>query len=131
MAKGKKKKRGGPPQTWKTVESEIAEDFGTKRNPLSGRNNIADNGTRRLGDVVGLENLLVEIKYRQSIASIIRSLETSSLAEEYHIPHWVHIERMKGNKDKYLLVVNRELFKALCQFIRLYSERDNEKKDKD
>ena len=81
--------------------------------------------------MVGLENLLVEIKYRQSIASIIRSLETSSLAEEYHIPHWVHIERMKGNKDKYLLVVNRELFKALCQFIRLYSERDNEKKDKD
>lgn len=47
---------------WKERERKIAKILGGKRNPLSGGSNVTDHGQKRVGDVVGVEDWLVEVK---------------------------------------------------------------------
>jgi len=49
-------------QRWKKTERMIAEEFGGKRNPLSGASNYTDDGKGRVGDIVGVKNWLIEVK---------------------------------------------------------------------
>lgn len=67
-----------PTKTWKSLERYAAKVLGTVRNPLSGRNNVSDNGIRRIGDVVTKEgeNWFAECKHRQRFAfhSLFKSI---------------------------------------------------------
>ena len=47
---------------WKQRERTVAKILGGRRNPLSGGSNITDQGQKRVGDVVGLDQWLVEVK---------------------------------------------------------------------
>lgn len=94
--------------------------FDSKRNPLSGRNNIDDSGNRRLGDLV-YPHAVIECKVRKSIASIARALETKELAEANGKP-WVHIERQKGDAKTYLLVCDLELMDVAMAAVRAHIE---------
>lgn len=103
------------------MESDVgARWFDSKRNPLSGRNNIDDKGNRRLGDIV-YPHAVVECKVRKSIASIGRALETKELAEANGKP-WVHIERQKGDGKTFALVCDLELMDVAMAAIRGHIE---------
>ncbi|MCX6707221.1 MAG: hypothetical protein NT001_03710, partial [Candidatus Woesearchaeota archaeon] len=68
-----------PNATWKQREREIAEMFGTSRNPLSGSNNRADDGSKRQGDIL-YSFAIIEVKLRKDNSTIKRALETKKLA---------------------------------------------------
>jgi len=112
-----------PPSTWKQIEREIADLFGGHRNPLSGSNNVADDGSKRIGDVLNVGALAIEIKYRKSISSIKRAEATRKdiKTRKHSCTNWIHIERMNGNKKTLLVACDIELFKKICKFIKLYN----------
>lgn len=47
---------------WKQRERTVAKIFGGHRNPLSGGSNVTDQGHKRVGDVVGVDQWLLEVK---------------------------------------------------------------------
>ena len=101
---------------WKNREAIIAAFFGTKRNPLSGRNNRSDDGSRRLGDIVypfpKEAPAVVEVKLRGKVASVVRAQETAALAKEYG-REWVHFESTKGDQSIWCVCLPEELVKEV------------------
>lgn len=79
---------------WKQRERDVAEWFNSKRNPLSGRNNVADDGSRRLGDVV-YNHAVIEVKRRKNNSAVTRAKATRELSGKSRKP-WVHIEFSTG-----------------------------------
>lgn len=103
-------------KSWKQWEREVASWFGGHRNPLSGRNNKDDAGNQRLGDVIGVNNLVIECKLLKAIASIKRAKETARLAKERGYG-FVHVEREKGNRKLVCLVVDIYTAKQIANFL--------------
>ena len=107
--------------TWKNEEAKVGRRwFNAPRNPLSGRNNVDDQGNRRLGDIV-YAHAVVEVKVRSSIASLARALQTKALAKTRGLP-WVHIERQKGDGQTYLLACDVSLMDVAMAAIRGHIE---------
>ncbi len=100
-------------KSWKAWEREVAKWFGGRRNPLSGMNNVSDNGSRRVGDVVGVDGLVVECKLLKSVAPIRRARTTARLARE-NGKRFVHIEREKGDRKLVCFVVDVETAKRIA-----------------
>lgn len=65
--------------SWKEKERLVAKWFGSHRNPLSGRNNIADDGSRRLGDIV-YKHAVIEVKHKKTV-NVDVGAETRKLAD--------------------------------------------------
>lgn len=106
---------------WKQWEREIAKILGTRRNPLSGSNNVDDKGAKRYGDVIH-DRLHVEVKIRANVGCI------SLMREEYKKRHgktFVGIIREKGKKDLIALVVDYKTMEKVLKFIA--SEEDGSK----
>lgn len=112
-----------PTKTWKLLEKQIGELFRGVRNPLSGRNNVSDQGKKRLGDVIVPEleekriPYLIETKLYKSIATITRAKDTQKLAKEHDITSWFHIERQNGTGDIIVFAVNKEWADKIAKFI--------------
>lgn len=104
---------------WKAAESEIAFWFDTSRNPLSGRNNRNDDGSKRLGDALYLP-AVVEVKVRKGNAIISRALETRALAESKGKP-WIHLERLLGDRSVTVLALPTPLAERVVRFLRAAS----------
>lgn len=107
--------------SWKKWEREVAGWFGGKRNPLSGRNNYDDRGNRRLGDVVGVNGLVVECKLLKRVASISRARKTRELARK-HGKRFVHVERQKGDRNLVCFVVDINTAKELAKYLKEKSD---------
>lgn len=93
----------------------MAEWFGTKRNPLSGRNNYNDAGEKRLGDIL-FEHAVIEVKRRATI-SVEMALETRRLARQYKRP-WAHYEFKTGQADVVKITVDFATGRRISQFLR-------------
>lgn len=98
---------------WKQKERLVAGWFGSVRNPLSGRNNVSDDGTRRLGDLV-YPHAVVEVKRRKANTAITRAKETRQLAAG---KPWIHVEFSTGQPEITALVMDYELAKKVCKFL--------------
>ncbi len=108
---------------WKGRESFVAERwFNTTRNPLSGRNNRNDDGSKRLGDNL-YQQALVEVKLRKKNAVIERALETRELAEANDIPY-IHLESLLGNKQVWALCVDLPLMDVAVLAVRRHIETE-------
>ena len=90
-------------KTWKALERKYAKWFDTTRNPLSGRNNRNDDGSKRLGDNL-YKPALIELKTRRRIATLDRASETRDLANAHNIP-WLHIEHSTRRRGMVALVL--------------------------
>ena len=110
-------------KSWKDWEREVASWFGGRRNPLSGRNNVSDSGEKRLGDVVGVGDLVVECKLLKAVASIRRARQTAKLAKE-NGKRFVHVEREKGDRKLVCFVVDRETAKEIVKFLSTGGRQD-------
>jgi len=89
---------------WKKKERLVAKWFGSHRNPLSGQNNIADDGSKRLGDLV-YPFSVVEVKRRKNNSSITRAKTTRDLANKHDKP-WIHLEFSTGQPNMVALVMD-------------------------
>jgi hypothetical protein len=123
-------------KSWKKTEDLFGEFFGVRRNPLSGRNNLSDDGSRRLGDLL-YQKAVIEVKQRKkgkmasalrarkireivkkfklsgisfmevgSSATLTRAIETEALAAEHGLP-FLHAEKMKNDKNIWVLVADK------------------------
>lgn len=99
---------------WQETERLVARWFNSVRNPLSGRNNVNDDGSRRLGDVVH-RWLLIEIKRHKGIALRMAD-ETRQLAKLHGRP-WLHLEFQTGRRDIVKLTCTSEMMAKICQFV--------------
>lgn len=93
----------------------MASWFGTKRNPLSGRNNYNDAGEKRLGDIL-FEHAVVEVKRRSGI-SMSMALETKRLAQQNKRP-WVHYEFRTGLADVVKISTDFATAAAISGFLK-------------
>jgi len=113
---------------WKSFEKFIGKAIGTDRIPLSGRNNIDDDGNRRIGDICmpGRWNAMAECKTRKDYPKSgiwPRIIETIEDAEKSGKKHWFHFERRKGNKQIFIIAVNKDWIVPICNFIGEELER--------
>lgn len=97
---------------WKAWEREVAEWFGTKRNPLSGGNNYNDDGEKRVGDIL-LRDVVVEVKLRSNHSVVARAMKT---AENANTKPWIHIERASGNKKIVVIALPVADAKAVVKY---------------
>jgi len=104
--------------TWKAEEREVADDWGTKRNPLSGANNTSDSGRPRPGDIImpaGF-NALVEVKYRASHAhhTLFKAAREDAKKHGIHPLHVFLYTKMKHERGR-LVTMDGDFFKQLLQ----------------
>jgi len=104
---------------WKQRERLVASWFGNVRNPLSGRNNVNDDGSKRLGDIC-YRYAVVEIKRRKTF-SLKYAKETKKLAVKYGLP-WICIEFKTGEPDIVRFSVSRKEAKYVCKALKLLWE---------
>ena len=102
--------------TWKALERFFAEWFDSKRNPLSGRNNVDDQGQTRPGDVI-YKHAIVECKLRAKNAIIERAKETKTLADQLQKP-WIHLEALKGSRNIICIALPQEDARECVRFLR-------------
>ncbi len=100
---------------WKQRERDVAEWFGTVRNPLSGRNNVADDGTRRLGDVI-LNCAVVEVKRRKACSTVTRAKATRYEANKVKKP-WAHFEFCTGQPNIVTLTLDIKTMREVSKFL--------------
>ena len=102
---------------WKAWEREVAGWINTKRNPLSGSNNVSDDGKRRLGDVIH-PSAVIECKLRKSV-SVISMMRGEYRKAKREGKTFVGVVREKGRKDIICLVLPydtaREVIRALLR----------------
>lgn len=109
---------------WKEKERLVAEWFGSHRNPLSGGNNVNDEGGKRLGDLVYKPGI-VEVKRRKNNAFIGRAKHTRMQANSVNLP-WLHIEFSTRQPDIVGMVMDYDLARDVVRFIRMIWESDKE-----
>lgn len=108
---------------WKGRETFVGQRWfnGVTRNPLSGRNNRNDDGSKRLGDIL-YQPAIVEVKLRKENAVIKRALETRQLARDNGLPY-IHLESLLGNKDVWALCLDLELMDVAMAAVRRHIEK--------
>lgn len=102
-------------ECWVVRERILAGWFKTNRNPLSGRNNVDDQGKRRLGDAA-YPYALLESKLVGKHAAISRARDTWRQAKEAGKP-FLHVEFQKGSNAVVGLFVTKELAAELCGYL--------------
>lgn len=100
--------------SWKNKERLVAGWFGTKRNPLSGRNNVGDNLERRIGDVI-YKYAVIEVKRRKSI-SMKMAKETKADGLEAGKP-WLHFEFQTGQPQIVKLTTSYQTAALICELL--------------
>lgn len=90
----------------------MAEWFGTRRNPLSGRNNYCDDGSQRLGDII-YKHAVVEVK-RRSTVSFDVAKQTRELAKRHFKP-WIVFEFRTGEPDLVKISCDHRLAEHLAK----------------
>ena len=110
-------------RSWQEKERLVAKWFNTIRNPLSGRNNVDDNGKRRLGDII-YKYALVEIKRRKE-CSFSFAKSARALANKNGLP-WVVFEFKTGEPDLVKLNVDYKTAHAICEFLSACWEATDE-----
>ena len=110
-------------RSWQEKERLVAKWFGTKRNPLSGRNNIDDKGNRRLGDII-YPYAVVEIKRRKE-CSFIFAKAVRKLANQQKLP-WIVFEFKTAEPDLVKLNLDYKTAQAVCEFLATKWENENE-----
>lgn len=97
---------------WKETERIVAGWFFSVRNPLSGRNNVADDGSRRLGDIV-YPHAVVEVKRHKTI-SMVNVPCVRDLARATGKP-WALFEFKTGYMHAVKITVDKDTAAYLCQ----------------
>lgn len=111
--------------TWQGKERLVGRWFGVNRNPLSGRNNVADDGTRRLGDIIH-PKAMVEVKCRKDVSMEV-AMSTRLLARTQFKP-WLVAEfkvARSGSAPEADLVkftMDHRTAQAVCEFLNQYWE---------
>lgn len=108
-------------RSWQDRERLVASWFGTKRNPLSGRNNIDDKGERRLGDII-YKHALIEVKRRKE-CSFSFAKEARKLAKTRNLP-WLVFEFKTAEPDLVKISMDYETAKEICEFLAAKWEND-------
>ncbi len=116
-------------KSWKQWEREVASWFGGYRNPLSGRNNRDDKGRERIGDIIGVDGLVIECKLLKAVAPIRRAKETAKLAKRYG-RGFVHVEREKGNKKLVCFVVDINTARKFAELLSKEGRIDSNEESK-
>lgn len=98
---------------WKERERLVASWFGSYRNPLSGRNNVADDGSRRLGDVIH-PIAVIEVKRRKANSTLFRAKETRELAKD---KPWVHVEFATGQPGIVAFVMDFKMADNVARYL--------------
>jgi len=102
-----------PDKTWKAWEREVASWIGSRRNPLSGKNNVSDDGRPRAGDVVS-KRLYIEVKLRKQVGAIELMRHEYKKSKKTK-KRFVGVIREKGRKDLICLVVDKETAKRVLK----------------
>jgi len=102
---------------WKKWEREVASWIGSRRNPLSGSNNVSDDGKERLGDVI-CDTAVIEVKLRANNSVITRARESyEKVKGKLDGRRFIYIERAKGKKDLVCLVLPYEDAKEVVRYL--------------
>lgn len=102
---------------WKDWEREVASWIGSRRNPLSGSNNVSDDGKERLGDVI-CDKAVIEVKLRAANATISRARDIyREVKKKAKDKKFIYVERVKGSKELVCLVLPYEDAKKAVQMI--------------
>lgn len=98
---------------WKETERTVAAWFKSHRNPLSGRNNVDDDGARRLGDIV-YKHAVIEVKRHKAI-SMTNVPCVRDLAKKANKP-WALFEFKTGYQHAVKITVDKDTaaFIASC-----------------
>ena len=100
---------------WKAWEREVAGWIGSRRNPLSGSNNVSDSGRGRLGDIIH-PSAVIECKLRKSV-SVISMMRGEYRKAKKEGKTFVGVVREKGKKDLICLVLPYEEAKRVLREI--------------
>lgn len=103
-------------RSWQDRERLVAKWFGTKRNPLSGRNNVDDKGERRLGDII-YPYALIEVKRRKE-CSFNFAKEARELAKTRKLP-WLVFEFKTAEPGLVKINMDYETAQKVCEFLAI------------
>lgn len=107
------------------MERKVADWFNSFRNPLSGRNNIADNGTRRLGDIV-YPFAAIEVKQHKTVSMVnVDCIKVPAMAA--HVP-WLLVEFKKGAINLVKLTMDHATAEYVCGCLDIKWREDAEKR---
>lgn len=102
-------------RSWQRQERLVADWFKTRRNPLSGSNNVDDFGRHRIGDII-IGCGVVEVK-RRSTVSMRTAQETRRRAQAVGRP-WAVFEFQTGTADLVKITIDHETARDICAIIR-------------
>ena len=108
---------------WKAWEREVAGWIGSRRNPLSGSNNVSDSGKGRLGDIIH-PSAVIECKLRKSV-SVISMMRGEYRKAKKEGKTFVGVVREKGKKDLICLVLPYEEAKRVLRKIGGIPSKEN------
>lgn len=111
--------------SWKGMERKVAEWFGATRNPLSGRNNVADDGSRRIGDIV-YDYAVVEVKQHKTISMVnVDCVRPAALQAR---KPWLLVEFKKGAINLVKLTCDHQTAEYIAQCLDVKWREDAEKR---
>ncbi len=111
--------------SWKNMERKVADWFGATRNPLSGRNNVADDGSRRIGDIV-YDFAVIEVKQHKTISMI--NVDCVKIpAVEKRMP-WLLVEFKKGAVNLVKLTCDHGTAEYIAQCLDMKWREDAERR---
>lgn len=97
--------------SWKNMERLVANWFCSHRNPLSGRNNVDDEGNKRLGDLV-YKYAAIEVKQHKTISMTnVECIKRPALAAR--LP-WLLVEFKKGAINLVKLTMDHSTAEFVC-----------------
>lgn len=112
--------------SWKVMERKVAEWFGSHRNPLSGRNNVDDEGERRLGDIV-YKFAAIEVKQKKTVSMVdVDCIKVPAMAAR---KPWLLVEFKKGAPNLVKLTMDHATAEYVCQALdKRYREQDEQRR---
>lgn len=114
-------------RAWQQQERLVAAWLHTTRNPLSGRNNRNDDGSKRLGDVL-YRHAVIEVKRKKTVN--MREVDSVRwLARVAKLP-WALFEFKTGAADLVKITVNHATAEVICACLRkLWEQNPTESSD--
>lgn len=102
-------------RAWQAQERLVASWWGTFRNPLSGRNNRNDDGSKRLGDIM-YKPALIEVKRHNDVS--MKIAESVRALARAHYKRWALFEFRTGCANLVKITVDHDTAEAICGFLR-------------
>jgi len=103
---------------WKKWEREVASWIGSRRNPLSGANNVSDDGKGRSADVIS-KKLYIECKIRDKVGAISLMRKEYKKFKKTDKKLFVGVIREKGRKDLVAIVVDYDTARRILKYLEL------------